>query len=228
REMKAKVKGKAQAVKEKAQELSNSVKERLEDVLQPKMVTPEGFVMKAAKTENKAVGVGRTANQKKWDETYKKTDTPGGKPPEKVPKGPDDDAGFTVTLEYKEGMNKRDFERKAKYLERLSKEGNLTRAQNPVKRNKYITEKYKKDVKKRIERMYGKKDPEKAKELIKRVDTMNPDHMWDLQLNGPDTRRNLKLLDGYTNQQLGRDVWNQIRDVKKVPVGTPIKIVVKR
>nr|WP_246005881.1 polymorphic toxin type 15 domain-containing protein [Brevibacillus gelatini] len=83
--MKAKVKGKAQAVKEKAQELSNSVKERLEDVLQPKMVTPEGFVMKAAKTENKAVGVGRTANQKKWDEVYKKSDTPGaGKSAEKV------------------------------------------------------------------------------------------------------------------------------------------------
>lgn len=44
---------------------------------------------------------------------------------------------------------------------------------------------------------------------------MSPDHMWDLQLNGPDARRNLKLLDGYTNQQLGRDIWNQIRDVKK-------------
>ncbi|MFB5764124.1 hypothetical protein ACE5LO_27600, partial [Paenibacillus medicaginis] len=135
---------------------------------------------------------------------------------------------FTVTLEYKEGMNKRDFERKAKYLERLSKEGKLTRAKNPVKRNKYITEKYKKDVKKRIERMYGSKDPEKAKELIKRVDTMNPDHLWDLQLNGPDSRRNLKLLDGYTNQQLGRDVWSQIRDVNKVPVGNLIKIIVKR
>lgn len=97
-----------------------------------------------------------------------------------------------------------------------------------MKRDKNLTRKYKNDVKKRIERMFGSKNPKKAEELKDRVDEMQPDHMWDLQLNGPDNRRNLKLLDEKTNQDLGKMIWNQIRSVENVPVGTRINIVVKR
>ncbi|RNB50518.1 hypothetical protein EDM57_22760 [Brevibacillus gelatini] len=52
--------------------------------------------MKAAKTENKAVSVGRTANQKKWDEVYKKSDSPGGgKSANKATKGTGKGSNYT-------------------------------------------------------------------------------------------------------------------------------------
>ncbi|MED4567968.1 HNH/ENDO VII family nuclease [Brevibacillus agri] len=99
REMKAKVKERARAVKEKVRELPERMQEgmnRLGEVLQPKAVTPEGFVMKASKSEDKVVNIGRTANQKKWDEVYKKSDSSSaGKPPEKVPEGTGNGSNYT-------------------------------------------------------------------------------------------------------------------------------------
>ncbi|WP_431809776.1 deaminase domain-containing protein [Brevibacillus agri] len=86
REMKAKVKERARAVKEKVRELPERMQEgmnRLGEVLQPKAVTPEGVVMKASKSEDKVVNIGRTANQKKWDEVYH----PGSANNAKVPEG---------------------------------------------------------------------------------------------------------------------------------------------
>lgn len=51
---------------------------------------------------------------------------------------------------------------------------------------------------------------------------MAPDHVWELQLSGPNVPSNLKFLDSFTNEDMGmRQNWLQI---KVLPVGTKIKI----
>ncbi len=40
------------------------------------------------------------------------------------------------------------------------------------------------------------------------------DHTWELQLGGPDTRANLRLLDAFTNWHLGtQQIARQLRNV---------------
>jgi hypothetical protein len=50
---------------------------------------------------------------------------------------------------------------------------------------------------------------------------MNPDHVWELQLGGPDDPSNLHILDAFTNQAIGRQIWQQIRNLADY---TPIRI----
>jgi hypothetical protein len=50
---------------------------------------------------------------------------------------------------------------------------------------------------------------------------MNPDHVWELQLGGPDDPSNLHILDAFTNQAIGRQIWQQIRSLADY---TPIRI----
>ncbi|WP_431809777.1 hypothetical protein [Brevibacillus agri] len=95
REMKAKVKERARAEVRELPERMQEGMNRLGEVLQPKAVTSEGFVMKASKSEDKVVSGGRTANQKKWDEVYH----PGSANNAKVPEG----AGKTKSVDKEEG-----------------------------------------------------------------------------------------------------------------------------
>jgi hypothetical protein len=54
---------------------------------------------------------------------------------------------------------------------------------------------------------------------------MDPDHIWELQLGGPDVASNLRMLDRFTNQDIGlRQIWPQIRNL---PDYTPIKIIIE-
>ncbi|ANY67522.1 hypothetical protein BBD42_14345 [Paenibacillus sp. BIHB 4019] len=54
------------------------------------------------------------------------------------------------------------------------------------------------------------------------VQVAQPDHVWELQLGGPDTVKNLKFLDTFTNWHIGvKQIRPQIRDL---PTGTKIKI----
>lgn len=55
---------------------------------------------------------------------------------------------------------------------------------------------------------------------------MQPDHVWELQLNAPDIKsNNLKLFDSYTNWDIGT---MQIRpQIKNLPVGTEIRIIIE-
>ncbi|RPK49871.1 hypothetical protein EES39_07070 [Streptomyces sp. ADI92-24] len=50
---------------------------------------------------------------------------------------------------------------------------------------------------------------------------MNPDHVWELQLGGPDVRSNLHMLDAATNQVIGRQIRQQIMHL---PDYTPISV----
>ena len=51
---------------------------------------------------------------------------------------------------------------------------------------------------------------------------MQPDHIWELQLGGPDTAANLRFLDSNTNFDIGtRQIWPQIRNLQ---VGTRVRV----
>lgn len=128
-----------------------------------------------------------------------------------------------ITLKYKEGMPFKEFERKANALKKLGDDGLLYKAKNPVKRNREVTSKYRQDMIKRIWNQYGKNNPQFADKLIQRVtDRMQPDHVWELQLGGPDISSNLRFLDSYTNWDIGTQ---QIRpQIRNLETGTKIKI----
>ena len=139
---------------------------------------------------------------------------------------PKDLEAVEITLEYTEGMDKRQFYKKANELKKLGENGLLYKAENPVQRDPSVTRNYRQDMIKRIWNQYGDVNPEFANTLINRVTTrMQPDHIWELQLGGPDISSNLRFLDSFTNWHVGTiQIRNQIRNL---PVGTPIKIIIK-
>ena len=94
-----------------------------------------------------------------------------------------------------------------------------------MNRDPSLTKNYKRDVIKKIYDQYGKVNKLFADKLKQRVLDMDPDHVWELQLGGPDIASNLKLLDSDTNRNIGlRQIWPQIR---QWPVGTRITIKIE-
>ncbi|WP_254612969.1 RHS repeat-associated core domain-containing protein [Brevibacillus sp. HB1.1] len=161
------------------------------------------------------------------DETAKKKVTPATKKVDELGEYYETTIRFETNVkwgdEYRD-MNRRDFNRKVKYLQKLS-DANLLRKVKPV-RDQELTKKYKAAVIKKIIKHYYHRDKELAKKLIDKVrDDLDPDHMWDLGLDGPDVKRNLKLMDQFTNRRLGGVLGVQLKDV---PYGSRIKIKIER
>ena len=128
----------------------------------------------------------------------------------------------TVTVKWEEGMPKSQFKLKADALQKLSDDGKLYKAPNPVDRDGSITRQYRSDLIKRIYNQFHKVNPDFSDALIERTRNMDPDHVWELQLGGPDVASNLHILDRFTNQRIGtRQIWPQIRSL---PDYTPIRI----
>ncbi|MFG2331527.1 DNRLRE domain-containing protein [Streptomyces sp. NPDC048604] len=128
-----------------------------------------------------------------------------------------------ITVKYQQGMSKVEFAKKAAALQKLSDQGKLFKAPNPVARNKQITKNYKGDLIKRVYDQYGSTNPAFADKLKDRIlNRMDPDHVHELQLGGPDAAGNLKMLDRYTNWHIGtQQIWPQIKNLDDF---TPIKI----
>ncbi|WP_339278457.1 RHS repeat-associated core domain-containing protein [Paenibacillus sp. FSL W8-0426] len=157
----------------------------------------------------------------------------GGTPASCVNKGetwnPNNTGDFTeITITYKQGMPKYQFKRKAEALQQLGELGVLVKAANPVKRDRSVTKAYRQDLIQRIWSQYGQTNKDFANKLIDQITDhrkMQPDHVWELQLSGPDVPSNLKFLDSFTNEDIGmRQIWPQI---KGLPVGTKIKIKIE-
>ncbi|SCF08814.1 hypothetical protein GA0070607_5377 [Micromonospora coriariae] len=115
------------------------------------------------------------------------------------------------------------FRRKMAALKKLSDEGKLYKATNPVERDKNLTDGYKERIRQKIWDKYWPHDKDLANRLSERLSSYHPDHVWELQLGGPDTVDNLKLLHGRTNTDIGSQIWGQIQTL---PDGTPIRIEV--
>lgn len=101
----------------------------------------------------------------------------------------------------------------------MAKRGKLRKAPNPVSRDPSVTRQYKNDLIRRAYDMYGKTDPEKFQSLRARILELHPDHIHELQLSGLDDSCNLWLLDADVNIGIGRQIWQQIRNL---PDGTII------
>lgn len=131
-----------------------------------------------------------------------------------------------VTVKYEQGMSKAEFAKKAAALQKLSDQGKLFKAPNPVKRNSQITKNYKGDLIKRVYDQYGSTNPAFADKLKDRIlNRMDPDHVHELQLGGADAASNLKMLDRFTNWHIGtQQIWPQIRNLDDF---TPIKIKIE-
>jgi YD repeat-containing protein len=131
-----------------------------------------------------------------------------------------------IRLRFEQGMQRQGFNNKTQSLQTLSDSGVLFKAANPVTRDRTIADAYRQDLIKRIWTQYGTNNPQFANRLIDRVtdrNRMHIDHPWDLQLGGMDVTSNMKMLHSFTNEALGRQVWNQIRNL---PTGTPITITI--
>ncbi|MFJ7967103.1 ricin-type beta-trefoil lectin domain protein [Streptomyces sp. NPDC096324] len=131
-----------------------------------------------------------------------------------------------VTVRWRPGMPKSQFNMKAAALKDLSDRGLLFKAPNPVSRDTTITSNYKSNLIARVFDQFGARNPTFAEVLKSRIlAQMNPDHVWELQLGGPDHASNLHILDAFTNQEIGlRQIWPQIRGLADY---TPISITIE-
>jgi uncharacterized protein YukE len=126
----------------------------------------------------------------------------------------------TITLTYRQGMPKAEFLRKAEALKALGDRGMLFRAPTPVPRDRRITDGYRTFVEDRIEQLYGGTDI--GRTMTDGLGSMSPDHVWELQLGGPDRWGNLSMLDRGVNVPIG---LHQIRpQIQGLPDYTPIRI----
>jgi hypothetical protein len=131
--------------------------------------------------------------------------------------------GVEITLEFKGGMDMRDFSRKARALQDLAERGKLSKAPNPVERNKYVTDRYRAQIKKQAEKQWGKTDPVRVNSIEKLLKGRQADHMQDLQVKGSDHSSNLWMLQEKTNRDLGTQLRQQIMNL---PDGTPISSII--
>jgi len=131
--------------------------------------------------------------------------------------------GITLTLEFKAGMNLRDFNRKVSALQDLAERGKLAKA--AVVRDRKITDVYRQNLINRAERMWRQSEPERVDAILRLMQKRQVDHLQDLQIMGADSLSNLGMLDSRVNMSLGSQIAQQL---KKFPEGTKImKIEVK-
>ena len=125
--------------------------------------------------------------------------------------------GLKLTREA--GWNARDFSRKARALQDLAERGKLGKASGTAAMRTGATGQYKNQL---IRRAYDTYDKATADRLAARIRSMHADHIQDLQLSGLDEASNLWLLDADVNVGLGRQIWQQIKDL---PDGTIINSI---
>jgi filamentous hemagglutinin family protein len=120
--------------------------------------------------------------------------------------------GVDLELSFKEGMNKRDFDRKISALQAAAKKGSLVSDVSQgvsAQERKGATRSYRKALEKRIESFY-KDNPEAKVSALEKLKKMDIDHTIDLQLGGKNTPDNLKALDGVVNRSLGSQIQKQL------------------
>ncbi|MDO3702663.1 hypothetical protein Q3W71_13390 [Micromonospora sp. C28SCA-DRY-2] len=95
---------------------------------------------------------------------------------------------------------------------RLTRNNRLTQNHGTPATNQYLANK---DL---VDRLYGGRGP-----ITARGQGLDPDHIHELQLDGKDEYANLRLMDAWTNRELGREISVALHDV---PEGTPVIVKV--
>lgn len=95
---------------------------------------------------------------------------------------------------------------------RLTRNERLTQQHGTPETNQYLANKA------LVDRLYDGRGP-----ITARGQGLDPDHVHELQLDGKDEYANLRLMDAWTNRQIGSDISVALRDV---PAGTPIIVKV--
>jgi hypothetical protein len=141
-----------------------------------------------------------------------------------------------LVLQRRPDFDKRDFNRKARDLQRLSNQGKLKKAKpnrpasykSPLdgkmkglagwKRDRGIVDKLKNKEKNKeiIDKLFAGK-----RGVTHRGQALDADHIHDLGLDGPDSLSNLRWMDAWTNREMGREIGQALKDV---PPGTPVII----
>jgi len=75
-----------------------------------------------------------------------------------------------------------------------------------------ITNKYRKDLKKKIESLY-KDNPTAKQNALDKLERSDIDHKLDLQLSGSNTRANVNTLDSSVNRSYGKQLDNILKDL---------------
>ncbi|MGI4850862.1 MAG: hypothetical protein ACRYGR_02870 [Janthinobacterium lividum] len=126
-------------------------------------------------------------------------------------------------IEYKEGMDIRDFNRKTKALQDLAERGKLVKTQPD--RDPEITKGYRKNILEAAQEKFGQSNPEMLAKIEKNLKKMDVDHLHELQLGGSDHQAILTMLEKQVNRSVGSQVRHQMKDL---PIGTKIdKIEIK-
>ncbi len=123
-----------------------------------------------------------------------------------------DGQGITLRLEFKEGMDPKAFDRKINNLTTAAEEGTLFgKIPHGVSESerKAVTRGYRSDLEDRIDSFYAN-NPIARNNARTKLDNSDIDHIIDLQFKGGNNRANLKALDAFTNQDLGRQASRQI------------------
>ncbi|HEX5598536.1 MAG TPA: hypothetical protein VFX61_21335 [Micromonosporaceae bacterium] len=154
--------------------------------------------------------------------------------------GPAPSQPAVVVLRRRPDFHQKDFDRKARDLVRLGEQGKLrktkperpkvydrktgkSRSKTNIYRDRVIRKltrddrKYQKN-KTLVQRLYGGKGPVSGPNQ-----GLDPDHIHELQLGGSDTYDNFRLMDSWTNRELGREISRALNDV---PIGTPVTVKV--
>lgn len=168
-------------------------------------------------------------------DAFRTAKTTGGTPPKKA----------VLVLRNRPDFVKKDFDRKAADLVRLGQEGKLVKTK-PVRRQIAHRDPKKPGTRKTttifrdriirrlnkgqnymsnkelVQALYRGKDPRRFPVTGPGV-TVDPDHIHELQLGGSDTYDNLRLMDAWTNREIGREIDKALEDV---PYGTEIIVKV--
>jgi hypothetical protein len=146
-----------------------------------------------------------------------------------------------LVLRRRPDFHRADFDRKARDLVRLGNEGRLSKAASnrtllrdrKTGQPRTVTNVHRDRVIRRLTRngetyranrsLVDKLYRGKRGDITEAGQALDPDHIQDLQLRGADRYDNLRLMDAWTNRQLGSDIATALRDV---PEGTPIIVKV--
>lgn len=119
---------------------------------------------------------------------------------------------LSISIEFKEGMVLRDFNRKIRILENAIQERKaISCVPHGVSdhERRQVTRDYRKNLVQRINSLYSQ-NPTARHNALERLRKSDIDHSIDLQLSGTNNIGNLKALDSYTNQEIGRQISRQL------------------